>query len=766
MPPFAAPVRSLLALALALVYGGSFAADVSLRPATQLSPPAPKDKRYLGATHIEADRLEGRGEDVIVAEGRVIARNQREQMAMDWLRYDRAKDEVEARGNVVFTQDKDRLSGSLLKLKLTERLGELRDVEFSFTTRDDQTARGQAKALFFEGQDKYRLEASSYTTCPAGNQDWFLRTEELDLDYPNNLGIARRVRVEFKDTPIFYTPWVDFALDERRKSGFLAPSYGASDKSGLELQAPWYWNIAPNRDLTLYPRIMSKRGLQAGAEFRYLEPKYQGELIGEYLPSDQVTDKDRFRGYWRHEHSLAPHLNGFVELERVSDNNYFADLSRLINQTSQVNLPRQGGLIYDGDWWRLQSLVQSYQTLQDPAALIVPPYQRLPQIVLTASRESLMGSTVRFDIQGEYVRFDQQGGNPILGGQMVQGSRFYAYPSVSLPVHTPFSTITPKLGWHYSRYQIEDATRGGWDSLSSTPAGGFIDANRSLPVFSLDSSLLLERDMEFRGAKYLQTLEPRAYYVYIPYKDQSRIPVFDSAQRDESLDQLFTENNYSGIDRINDANQLTLAVTSRFMDMEGGLERLQVTLGQRFYFSDQRVVLPGQAVRSSDITDVVGLVSGQITRQLRVNAGMQIDTEIGSLSKASLGMQWREGPGRVFNAEYRYTDIEGAPANAVNQLDFSAQWPLAPRWYGVGRLNYSLVEDRVVEGLAGFEYNAGCWSLRGMFHKLATSQSSSVNSFFLQLELRGLTKLGPNPLDILKRSISGYAKSDALDLNP
>jgi LPS-assembly protein len=258
MPPSAAPARSLLLLALALAFEGGFAADMSLRPSTQLTPPAPKDKQFRGATHIEADRMEGRGEDEILAEGRVVARNQREQMEADWLRYDRAKDEVEARGHVVFSQENDRLRGSLLTLKLTDRLGELRDVEYSFTGRDAQTGRGGAKVLHFEGPDKYRLEDSSYTTCPAGNQDWLLRTEDLDLDYPNNLGVARKVRVEFKDTPILYTPWVDFALDERRKTGFLAPSYGASDKGGLELLTPWYWNMAPNRDLTLYPREIGR----------------------------------------------------------------------------------------------------------------------------------------------------------------------------------------------------------------------------------------------------------------------------------------------------------------------------------------------------------------------------------------------------------------------------------------------------------------------------------------------------------------------------
>lgn len=733
---------------------------LQLKNAADLSPARPADKSAPSPTHVEADQISGHDQLELVADGKVVMRNSREQLEADQLRYDQTSDLAEARGNVVFTRGGDRLEGSALKLKLEARLGEMKDVHFQFVSEDGKRVRGAAETLTFAGPDVYRMDDASYTSCPPGNQDWMLKMDDLRLDYITSLGSARHVRIEFMDVPFLYTPWMDFALDDKRKSGFLAPTYGASDARGLELLMPWYWNIAPNRDATITPRYMSRRGLQLGGDFRYLEPRYSGELRGEVLPGDQVTDSGRYRYLLRHRQQFDARWSGGLEYEKVSDDRYFADLSNSVNQTSQVNLPRQANLSYNAGWWRAGGMVQSFQTLQDPAAPIVEPYHRLPQLTLTAARDGLWGDPsaaggggvfgTRFDFNGEVVYFDHP------GSSRVQGARLHANPSLSFPINTPFSVVTPRLGWYLSHYALEETTRTLSDSMALPAAGSFVNTTRSLPMFSLDSSLFLERDWSFRGDNYTQTLEPRAYYVYIPYRDQTRIPVFDSSNRDLSLDQLFAENQYIGVDRINDANQLTLAVTSRFLESGSGVERLQVTLGQRYYFSDQQVTLPGQVARASKSTELLAQVSGQVNAKLRLNAGVQYDTGAGNLSKANLGGAWRGGPGRLFNADYRYTQ------DSLEQLDLSFQWPLAPKWYGLGRLSYSIKDVRVAEGLAGFEYNAGCWSLRGVIQQLATTEATATSAFFLQLELRGLTKLGPNPLDVLKRSITGYAQSSEI----
>ncbi|KAF0100363.1 MAG: LPS-assembly protein [bacterium] len=767
VPPFARPFLFLcLATAIAGWHTATLAAvpPLLLKSSGKLSGPAVKVLPAPGPTHLEADHIAGQEGREVVAEGKVVVRNLRERIEADWLRYDQVEDEVEARGRVVYSQNRDRIESGDLRLKLESRLGSARAVRYEVYAPDGRRSRGGADTLNFAGVDRYELEDATYTSCAAGNDDWLLKMRDLDLDYTRNVGTARHVSVEFLDVPILYAPWMDFSLDNSRKTGFLAPSYGASDERGVELVVPWYWNIAPNRDLTLSPRYMSKRGTQLATDFRYLEKdqehEYKGDLRWEYLPDDQQAERNRYNVVLQHEHRFRERWSGSLHYERVSDDDYFADLSSLISQTSRVNLPQQGSLSYDGGWWRASGLYQRYQTLQDPDAPVTEPYHRVPQLLLTANRQVPGQSWALFDFAGEFVQFDHR------GGDFVQGGRLQAYPSVRMPLKTTYSTITPRLGWHYTRYFLDSDTVNDPDSVAAAaPARGYTDASRSLPVFSLDANLLLERDWLLGEGKYTQTLEPRLFYVNIPYKNQDRMPVFDSALKDLSLDEMFSENKFSGGDRVNDANQLTLALTSRFLDRENGIERLQVTLGQVRYFEDQRVGLtPTTDVNSANTSDVIASISGQLTRQWRVQSGIQYNTSDSDLVRGNIGGAYRDGPGRVFNIDYRYYKDLTNDDNSVNQLDLSAQWPLARRWYGVGRLNYSLQDSRLVEGLAGLEYNAGCWSLRGVLQRLVTTEEKSSNAFYLQLELRGLTKLGPNPLDVLSRSISGYAKSDEFDL--
>lgn len=737
-----------LTVALAVITGAASASDDSLRlkssPNLTLAPP--KDGGLPLPAFVEADHIDGVGNDHIEAAGHVVVRRLGERIEADWLRYDQQADEVTAKGNVSLLQGEDRLEASELRLKLTSHLGEISQARYLFTQTHGQIGRGEASVLRLNGPDRYLLDAATYSTCPAGNDDWALHSRRLGLDYVSKVGQAREVRIDYLGVPILYAPWLDFSLDRRRKSGFLTPAIGVSDDRGLEVIAPWYWNIAANRDATLTPRAMSRRGLQLSSELRYLEPLYQGEVTVEALPHDNVSGAGRYRGLLDHKQRFNPRLSGSLRLEGVSDDSYFANLSNQVNQTSRVNLPREATLAYNGDGWNAMARLQGFQTLQDPANPITPPYQRLPQLLLNSDRNHLLGGNAHFNLASEFVRFEHT------SAAKAAGNRFYAYPSLDLNYEETYGFIRPKLGWHYTRYEL-DRNPDHPDTLS---------ASRSMPIFSLDSGLALERDWAWQGRTYLQTLEPRLYYVNIPNREQSALPVFDSTVADLFLAQLFSENQFIGVDRINEANQITLAVTSRFLEPDSGLERLQVTLGQRYYFNEQRVTLPNFPARGSNVTDLLAQFSGQVTNRWRVASGLQYNPDDGELARANLGASYRVGPGKLINADLRYINQRyGTP---LNQLDLSWQWPLKPGWYGLGRINYSFEENRLVEGLLGFEYNAGCWSLRGVMQQLATTSATASQAFFLQLELHGLTQLGPNPLDILKRNISGYTKSDELDL--
>jgi LPS-assembly protein len=731
-----------LALCLLGLAQAAQAETLRLAAATQIA--SQGDPR--GATMIEADLVHAQTSRYLEAEGKVVARNLVEVIRADWLRYDEPADEIEATGQVSYERDTGRIEGLRLRLKLTEHIGRFDTVQYSFP-RANLVGRGNAETLHFEGRDHYRLAQATYTTCPADGEDWILRATELDLDYVGNLGLARHTRIEYLGTPILYAPWFDFGLDNGRKTGLLTPTMGASERRGFEYAQPWYWNIAPNRDATLMPRLMTRRGLQMAGEFRYLETGYQGDVQIEVLPGDRVSGNTRHHSLLRHQQQFNPRLHGSLTLEDASDDSYFADLSSAISDTSRVHLPREATLNYTGDWWQAGIRLQSFETLNDPNdATTLPTYERLPQLTLSAAKTFATRLPLQFNLTSEGVRFEHE------LDDYATGNRLHLYPSLTLPAETEYGFLRSKLGWHFTHYDLERNNVSA-DARRIT---------RSLPIASLDGGLFFDRDFTWRGSEFRQTLEPRAYYLFIPYRKQDDIPNFDTGVADLSLYQLFSENQFVGGDRVNDANQLTLAVTSRFIDTGSGIERFQLTLGQRHYFNDQHVVLPGGTPRGSNVTDLLVQASGQLTDHLRLGTGLQYNPDNAEWVRANAGAQYQPAPGKVVNLDLRY--INENYGDPVKQIDLSWQWPLRPKWSNVGRLNYSFEESRMVEALLGFEYNAGCWSLRGVAQTLALSSEESNLAFYLQLELRGLTKIGVSPLDLLQRSITGYRKSDEIDL--
>jgi LPS-assembly protein len=523
---------------------------------------------------------------------------------------------------------------------------------------------------------------------------------------------------------------VDFALHNQRKTGFLPPTIGSSGKSGVEVSTPFYINLAPNRDLTLAPRELSKRGLQLSAQFRYLDRDYDGDSRFEHMANDRVRNIDRYAATIVHNQRFSSNLSGYLNLNKVSDDNYFRDLSSRINITSQSVLPRDGMLTYRGGWWTATARAQSFQTLQDPASPIVEPYGRLPQFTLNAARQYSGG--VDLGLASEYVRFYHP--------TSVVGSRLMLYPSASLPLIQPGAYLTPKLGFHSTGY-----------SLERNPAGTPDTIRRAMPVASLDGGLTFERDTGFNGRQYRQTLEPRLYYLYVPVRDQSKIPLFDTGLADFNSAQIFSENLFNGSDRIADANQLTLAATTRILSPASGMELVKATVAQRIYFQNQHVTLDNVTPARTDKTsDFLAALSGRISRDWSLDSAVQYNPHRNFFDRLGASVRYQPETAKVLNLGYRFT------RDALNQVDVSAQWPLRGGWYGVGRYNYSLRENRLVEALGGFEYNGGCWIGRIVLHRFAAATGNSTSALFIQLELNGFSRIGSNPLETLKRNIIGY----------
>jgi LPS-assembly protein len=742
--------RFLLAAAVWLLLlsppaGAQQGLQLKTQPTLILVPPSLKEEDV--PLFIDADRLQGRQQGEIEAEGAVRLRKRGHATHADWLRYEQPSQEVTAAGNVRIEIGADVVEGPRLRYNLGTERGEMDSPRYTLHQAPavigerqvfrEADARGTAERLLFEGPNQYRAERTEYTTCSPGNDAWYVRARDLEIDRDRDVGVARDASIEFMGTTIFYSPYLSFSLHQERKTGFLTPHYGSSSSTGAELTLPFYINIAPNRDATIAPRIMTRRGVLVNGEFRYLEPTYRGEDRIEVLPNDDARGgEERWAYQIRHAHALPSGWGGSLRWQRVSDDNYFTDLGTKVSQTSQVQLPSDLSIGRVAGWgsgsYSLDAVVQRWQTLQvDPLTPVTPPYNRLPQISIGVVHQDVMRT--EFDFFGQYSAFD----HPTL----VTGQRALAYPSLSLPLQVPYAYFTPKVGVNLTRYVIDDNT------------SGYATEDRTVPLFSADSGMTFERPTSLWGTSYFQTLEPRLYYLYIPFRDQSRIPVFDSAEQDVNFATIYGENQFSGWDRINDANQITAGVSSRLLSADTGAQRLRVGVAQRYYFEPQRVTLPGVPARSADTSDLLAALVGSVAQHWTVNAGLQYDTDMSQMQRFNIGTRYLPRQGQVLNLSYRET------RDVLQQSDISFQWPVG-KWTGLARWNYSFLDHRTLEGLLGAEYNGDCWVLRLVAHRFVTTTQEAQMSYFIQLELNGVSRIGTNPMDALRRNIGDYYRGD------
>jgi len=732
--------------------------------------PGPKPQRTRGEAErahraqdpvvLRADRIEGVTGERSMAEGNAELRKGTTAVFADRLKYFEETEELEARGRVRIERGADVITGSSLDYRVDNATGIFERPEFTLSPRSlhgtqPVKGRGRASRAVFEGEDKYRLFDAFFTTCEPGNDDWHLNVRELDLDYTRDVGVAHQATIYFKGVPVMFAPYLDFALNNQRKSGLLPPSLGTSGKNGPEITAPYYFSLAPNRDLTVTPRLMQKRGLQLGADLRFLESTYNGSAKFEVLPNDRVRDRSRSALSLTTSYNKPGRMNGALNINHVSDDDYFRDLSSRINIAAQTTLPREGYLTYYGNWWHggwwnATGRIQSFQVLQDASRSIPVPYWRAPQLTLNAGKQDL-GAGLDLEFAGEVVDFRHP--------TNVVGLRSTLYPSLRLPIVTAGSFLTPKIGLHATHYAlgsnglvpeasvVTDITGGP----QGTDASGSL--TRVLPVFSVDGGLIYERRANWRGQNLIQTLEPRAYYLLVPNRDQSRIPLFDTALADFNFAQIFSENSFVGGDRFNDANQLTLAVTSRLLAAATGQEAFRVTAGQRYYLKDQQVTLDRSVPpRASRHSNWLAALSGRLTRSWTAETALEYNGRENRSERATVGVRYQPEMLRTLNMSYRYL------RDQLHQFDVSGQWPLGGAWFGVGRFNYSVSDGRIVEGLAGFEYNGGCWIGRLVVQRFGVAAGNVTRAVFLQLELNGFSRIGSNPLEALQRNIPGYTR--------
>ena len=712
----------------------------------RLKPPLPKGKDGKDAgeiTNVTARETSGVDNEFFEATGSVDLQSPSRQVLADWMRYEFSIDTIKARGNVVIRSWQDLVEGPELVYKRDTETGFMKSPTFVLGL---YKGRGKAEELQFSGPEKYRVLRGSYSTCVGESPAWRIEMGQLDIDESTSTGTARDAKIYLGSIPVAWLPQFSFPLNSERKSGFLTPTYGTSGNRGLDIQLPYYFNLAPNYDATLTPRLMTKRGVLFNGQVRYLFDTPFGVAAGvwdgEILPKDRLSDSTRDATNIRHTQIFTPNLTLVLNYNHVSDARYFVDLSDFVSITSITTLPRDATLTYRKFDWVFSAKTQRFQTLQDPAALVLPPYNRLPQL----SAESpiyrpLADQRLELKLTSGATRFEYT------NASLPSGYRVYSYGTAAYRFEQPGYFVTPQVGLHATRYDLI----GSFDD--------YRNSTRILPIASIDSGLRFERKSSIFGTSFTQTLEPRAMFVYIPYRDQQETPVFDTALADFNYLQLFNQNRYVGQDRIGDTQQLSVGVTSRLLDPESQKERLRFAFGGRIYFNNQRVTLPGEAERDRNSSDLLFSAQGRVTDALYVEANTQYNANIGQTARYALGLRYSPERSRTISVNYRaIRELATQSGNVrVKQIDVAGQWPIYGGIYAVGRVNYSIADRRLTEGVVGIEYDGCCYVIRAVAQRLATSTTTATNTFFLQLELNGLSRVGSNPLDVLKRNIPGYS---------
>jgi len=674
------------------------------------------DEADDGRIHVIADQADAKLDETMRFSGHVELRRGPVQIFADDLLFNQQENTVSATGEVSLNKsDGHSLRSPRLTYDIDTERGNTDNADFVLPGNE---GRGRAGSVQFNGRDQLSFRSVRFTTCPVGQDDWFLRAGQLTLDKSRATGTATNAVVEFMHVPIFYSPYLTFPITEDRQSGFLPPRFGHHSSAGFFVLTPYYLNIAPQMDDTLTPRYLSERGLQLNNEFRYLGRHYNGKLDLQGLANDQVNGQDRWGGFWRHSQTFSPLWTGSLDFQWVSDNTYFIDLGTASNDVARTHLPRFVRADYGGSIWRFAAIVSNFQTIDSTIPVAEQPYQRLPQLVMRANAP-FGPNRLQYGLESDLTHFYRP--------DSITGQRLDVWPSVSWPLRTPYFYFTPKAGYRYTAWNLDKTTS------DQTP-------ERSLPIYSLDSGLFLERQDKWFGSAFLQTLEPRVYYVSIPYRIQDSLPVFDSAVPDFSFANFFRENRFVGADRIGDANQMTAAVTSRFLDPDTGAERGRISLGQVIYFEDQRVNLPAGTITQTS-SDMIAEVYARVGNGWFARSDLQWDNEFRETRKYNFYLHYRPKKDRILNIGYRL--VNPLPPGAQDeQFDVSAQWPLTSRWSAVGRWNYSIPASQTLQGLGGLAYSNCCWTLRLTAQHRVRPDGVEDDSIQLELELSGLSRLG------------------------
>lgn len=792
------------------------------RPGMNDSTPKDESPTYINAKVSKYQQEQ----QIATLAGDVVMRQGSMQAEADEANLYQAENRGELKGNVKIRDNGSLVVGDEAQIQLDTGEARVDNAEY---VMHKSHIRGNALYAKRAENAIIRLKDGTYTTCEPGSNAWQLKGNNITLNPATGFGTATNVTLRVKDFPVFYTPYIYFPIDDRRQSGFLPPSFSSSSDTGFMLVTPYYFNLAPNYDATLYPRYMAKRGMLMEGEFRYLTKSSEGQFGGGFL-SDQDDDrekqtdykKDRWMVNWQHKGGLDERLMTEVDYTDISDPFYFQDLETdQIGIKTQDIVNQQGALTYRGDSYTARLNVQAYEMATISQ---ITPYNRLPQLNLNGMLPFHPGG-LDFNYESEAVRFDRdlkndfvldKDGNPdasaglpgrrldenVFGIARANGTRLNLAPSMSLPLEASYGFFKPKLKYSYTHYDLDLDSKGKNDVADNpgmrTLYGDYkSNQNRDIPIFSIDSGLYFDRNTQLFGTNYRQTLEPRLFYLYVPYKDQTDIPIFDSGENTFNYASLFRDNRFSGIDRIGDENKLSLGVTNRWVE-DNGFQRQRFSIGQALYFKDRKVQLPGIDYRTrsdskSDVSPYALEYEYAFNRDWRFNSDFNWDPDSRSTRSGSAMFHYQpeDNPNKVVNLGYRYRNdlitydaqtgnwrvgggdygTPGTPGYIkdyykIQQHDFSVIWPIVPQWSVIARWQHDYNRNRTLEAMGGFEYDNCCWKLRLInrywidyddFSQAVPENEKGDHGIFLQIVLKGLGGVVGNKVEsFLDQGIQGY----------
>ncbi|CAK0769866.1 LPS-assembly protein LptD [Gammaproteobacteria bacterium] len=670
-----------------------------------------------------------------ILQGGVVIDRDDQHLESDWLQYDRNRAQVRAVGNLYVQKAGGRILGEQGQIQLNLEQGTFDHAEYRMTGAFN--ARGHAAVIHALDRNRSQYEQLTYTTCHPGENTWRLDAKTLDIDRTTGIGVARNAVFRLKDIPLAYLPYMSFPIDNRRLSGFLTPTFGHSQRTGMDLTVPYYFNLAPQHDATLATRVMARRGAMLNGEYRFLTDDETGQFRADLMPWDRVREEARGALSIHQSGQFGPHWSSEVHADYVSDRDYLDDFGRDLTVSSARQLERRADFIYQTHSLYLLSRVQGFQTLDRSIVRDQRPYQRLPELFL-GTGTALNG--LQFHLDGEYDNFYQ-------GEDRVHGQRLSLEPSVAFSIRRPWGYLTPALKLRYNTYALE-----------STAPGQIKDPDLTLPTASLDSGLFFEREIRWWGQDSLQTLEPRLYYFYTPSQRQDRIPVFDAADLDFNFYNLFRDNRFAGRDRIGDANQLTLALTSRTLDLAGGQEWLRGGVGQILYFENRKIQMP-EIPQESYRSAMVAEGSVHLNRDWSLRAGAQWvpNQDTRQTAQDAAQIHYETPTGHIFNAAYRYRT--GDEQTGYRDVDLSFRWPVGVKTSLVGRWDYSLLHQEIMDAFAGIEYRECCWRFRALVRNTVNDSNRNDTSLMLQVEFPGLGGLGEDIDKFLEKGVYGYKSS-------